>query len=111
VSAVILVSLAGICSCATWLPGEDPAGKVLKARITPLLWLLDRFEKEQGAVAPSLAALAPTYISQLPVVPSLTFLPAKNVLLFSYGPSWPQLGQVLCSARVDVKEWQCIRYM
>ena len=100
-----------LCSCAISPIGEDPRGLELKSKADSVLRALNKFHEEKGQLPVTLAELAPVYLSALPVKPELV-LDAKNSLLrFSYAPSWPQPGQVSCTAKVRTNIWNCHGYI
>jgi hypothetical protein len=100
-----------LCSCALWLPGEDPKGAELKTRATPVLIALNRFHQEIRTLPGSLSELAPRYIQMLPAELLLRLDTKNELLIFTYSPTWPQAGKISCSAHIGLQEWNCGTYI
>ena len=103
--------VALISACAVWPAGSDPRGRELKANGEAVLTALARYQQQHGRFPTSLAELAPSYLPAVPARPELRFNPVLGSVSFVYSPSWPQSGQVSCSAEVGAAEWSCHGYI
>lgn len=108
---VIVLAAALLSACAVWPASDDPKGRELKARGAVVLAALERFRQERGHLPKSLGELAPGLLPAVPSEPKLRFNAESGLLEFVYSPSWPQPGQVSCSAVVGSKEWRCGGYI
>lgn len=100
-----------ISACAVWPVGSDSKGRELKTQGASVLEALSRFKQERGHLPASLSELVPGYLPAIPPVPELHYSEKSGSIEFVYKPSWPQLGQISCSAEAGAKEWDCVGYI
>lgn len=100
-----------LSACAMWPAGDDPNGSQLNSHASLVLMALNKFQVEHGRPPQSFSELVPAYLTALPSVPELMLDVKNKLLVFNYLPSWPQSGQVSCSARIGTTEWKCHGYI
>ncbi len=109
---VLCFSFLLIIGCTIWQPGEDPKGKTLISEATQVVESLKIYEKEKGELPEKLEMLIPEYISESSeIVKYLIYSSDKREIALTYSPSWPKLGQNICSTSIDEVEWECIGYV
>ena len=101
-----------LTACAIWPIGEDPKGKELRSQATLVVEAIVQYKTKHGALPPSLAALVPEFIRELPEVTNyLFYLPERKSVIYNYSPSWPQLGQTRCATIIGSGKWNCHGYI
>jgi len=101
----------GLSGCFPWKPGADPMGKGLVEAATPLVVAVKQFRTERGNYPLSLVELVPTYLTELPAIPDLSYEPKDGSVRFRYSPTWPQAGQVSCFSGGQSEGFLCQGYL
>jgi len=108
----ILIFIFFLSGCAVWPLGEDPKGNDYRVEANALVASLVKYKTDNGELPPSLNLLVPEYIPVLPEVANFAFYSKeKGSLMYSYSPSWPQLGQTSCSTVIGSGKWGCHGYI
>ena len=108
---ILVLAVVVISACAVWPVGGDPKGRALQAKGAPVLAALSRFQKERGHFPQSLSELVPGYLTAIPSSPALRYEQQSGSVGFEYSPSWPQPGNISCSAVAGAQEWSCVGYI
>ena len=106
---ILLLTLSG---CAIWPLGEDPTGKEYRAQAELLVMAIINYKEMNGALPPSLDALTPKYIQELPEIKNNIFYSHEEESLnYDYTPSWPQAGRTSCYTVIGSGKWDCHGYI
>jgi hypothetical protein len=102
-----LLLVPALASCALWAPGEDPRGRELRDKGTPVLAALVKFHAAHGRYPDSLHQLVPSYLREVPFELGLNLDTEKSQVYFVYSSTWPQTHLVGCAAALGQVEWSC----
>lgn len=98
--------------CAVWPVGNDPKGEDFRRQATELVEAIIKFKAKNGGLPPSLNALVPAYIGELPEVSKHSlYSPGKETFMYDYSPSWPQAGRTSCATQIGSGKWSCQGYI
>jgi hypothetical protein len=104
---LLWLPLGLLAACATWKPGEDPAGIEARNSARPVLAALVKYRHDRGEYPSSLQELAPRYLHEVPFNPGLRYDRDAGTVEFAYFPSWPHQEAVACGARLGELDWKC----
>ena len=88
----------------------DPRGREIKQKAEPIIDAFNAFKSRNGVAPNSIDELVPSYLPKLPDIPiSIEKHPPTGhiVLVIRYTPSWPAVGQVICSVDTSTRQWAC----
>ena len=105
---VLAASTVALTGCLMGQPGADAKGRRLQASASVVAVAIKRYHRDHHRFPPSLQQLVPSYVSAIPAKPELLFDLKHKLLTYSYTPSWPQAGEVICSCALGETEFQCV---
>ena len=109
IAAALAVIPSILGACSMWPVGDDPTGTRLKAEAEVVLAGLRAYARERGQFPASLNELVPKFVPRQPS-PEIDYVARAERISLRYTPAF-SIGQVECSTRLSLTEWQCHGYV
>ena len=106
-----LIALGLLAGCSVWEVNQDPAGMNYRRDANTIIWALQNYHRDTGQFPVTLGMLTPKYLTSVPEIPGIRYIPADGSLRYGYIPSWPQLRPVRCASEGNTTVWQCAEHL